>query len=133
MVARPVIAAAREIAAGAPLIVDVEFGPGPGLYALSQGVWTPPGEGARRPIPNTGSLVRVGRHGTFDRVAGPLDQPTSVAFSGTPRTWSPSPARSSGSTASHPGDTTGGIDVGHPEIQTLAGQGCPGEGSGSHP
>jgi hypothetical protein len=55
-----------EIASGAPLIVDVELGPKHGLYALSQGSW---------------DLTRVDRHGRLIPVAGPLDRPTSVAFS----------------------------------------------------
>ena len=33
------------VAAGARLLVDVEFGPGNTLYALSQGVWDGPREG----------------------------------------------------------------------------------------
>jgi hypothetical protein len=32
---------------------------------------------------NTGSLTRVDRHGRLTPVAGPLDRPTSVAFSRT--------------------------------------------------
>ena len=73
-----------EIASGAPLVVDVEFGPDHRLYALSQGIWNLPDvpENAGAPAsPNTGSLTRVDRHGQLTPVAGPLDRPTSVAFS----------------------------------------------------
>jgi hypothetical protein len=73
-----------EIASGAPLVVDVEFGPDHRLYALSQGIWDlpplPSNTGAPA-SPNTGSLTRVDRHGMLTPVAGPLDRPTSVAFS----------------------------------------------------
>ena len=73
-----------EIASGAPLIVDVEFGPDHRLYALSQGIWTLPPLPSNAGAPasaNTGSLTRVDRHGRLTPVAGPLDRPTSVAFS----------------------------------------------------
>jgi hypothetical protein len=73
-----------EIASGAPLVVDVEFGPHHRLYALSQGNWDLPPlpENAGAPAsPNTGTLTRVARHGRLKPVAGPLDRPTSVAFS----------------------------------------------------
>jgi sugar lactone lactonase YvrE len=77
--------AAVEIASGAPLVVDVELGPDHRLYALSQGIWDlpplPTNAGAPA-SPNTGSLTRVDRHGRLTPVAGPLDRPTSVAFSG---------------------------------------------------
>jgi hypothetical protein len=73
-----------EIASGAPLVVDVEFGFDHRLYALSQGIWTLPPlpENAGAPASaNTGSLTRVDRRGRLTPVAGPLDRPTSVAFS----------------------------------------------------
>lgn len=73
-----------EIASGAPLVVDVEFGPHHRLYALSQGIFTLPPlpSNAGAPAsPNTGSLTRVDRHGRLTPVAAPLDRPTSVAFS----------------------------------------------------
>jgi sugar lactone lactonase YvrE len=70
-----------EIASGAPLVVDVEFGPDHRLYALAQGIWKPPGNAGSPASANTGSLTRVDRHGRLTPVAGPLDRPTSVAFS----------------------------------------------------
>jgi len=71
--------AVTEVAAGAPLLVDVEFGRGRDLYALSQGSFGggPPGAPA---APNTGSLVRVNGDGTFSTVVDGLDRPTSVEF-----------------------------------------------------
>ena len=77
--------AAEEVASGAPLIVDVEFGSGCQLYALSQGIWDlpviPENEGLPA-SPNTGTLVRVERDGTFAPVVDGLDRPTSVDFIG---------------------------------------------------
>ena len=74
-----------EIASGAPLVVDVEFGPDGRLYALSQGIWTLPPLPSNAGAPasaNTGTLTRVDRRGRLTPVAGPLDRPTSVAFNG---------------------------------------------------
>ncbi len=70
---------ATEVASGAPLLVDVEFGRGRDLFALSQGVFGggPPGTPA---APNTGSLVKVNGNGTFALVVDGLDRPTSVEF-----------------------------------------------------
>lgn len=77
--------AATEVASGAPLIVDVEFGPCRRLYALSQGIWdlppTPENEGAP-PSPDTGRLLRIQEDGSFATVAEGLDRPTSVEFIG---------------------------------------------------
>jgi hypothetical protein len=77
--------AATDVAAGASLIVDVEFGPGHRLYALSQGIWDlpqiPENEGAPASA-NTGRLVRVEKDGTFASVVEGLDRPTSVEFIG---------------------------------------------------
>lgn len=72
---------AKEVAAGAPLLVDVEFGPGRTLFALSQGVWagTFPGDPAE---PNTGTLVRVNENATFTPIASGLNQPTSLEIIG---------------------------------------------------
>jgi hypothetical protein len=69
---------ATKVASGSPLLVDVEFG-GHRLYALSQGVGSggPAGSPA---LPNTGSLVKVNRHGTFTVVTDRLNQPTSLEF-----------------------------------------------------
>lgn len=65
------------VAAGAPLLVDVEFGRGRTLFALAQGSWRGEFEGAPA-LPNTGSLVQVEGDGTFAVVAAGLDRPTSV-------------------------------------------------------
>ena len=70
-----------EIAAGAPLLVDVEFGRGRTLFALAQGVWDGPFEGAPAQ-PNTGSLVQVDGTGSFLVVVGGLDRPTSLEIIG---------------------------------------------------
>jgi hypothetical protein len=63
----------------------VEFGPGHRLYVLSQGIWDLPPLPSNAGAPasaNTGSLVRIDRHGgLLTPVAGSLDRPTSVAFS----------------------------------------------------
>lgn len=68
---------ATEVAAGARLAVDVEFGSGRTLFALSQGFWAGPFEGTPAQ-PDTGALMRVNGDGTFTTVVGGLDRPTSV-------------------------------------------------------
>jgi hypothetical protein len=75
----PKSSTATEVASGAPLLVDVEFGRGRDLFALSQGVFGggPPGSPA---APDTGSLVKVNGNGTFSTVVDALDRPTSVEF-----------------------------------------------------
>jgi hypothetical protein len=72
---------ATVVASGARLLVDVEFGRGRTLYALSQGIWNGafPGSPA---LPNTGSLVKVNGDGTFTVVTGGVDRPTSLEFIG---------------------------------------------------
>ena len=68
-----------SVASGAPLLVDVEFGRGRDLYALSQGEFGGGPAGAPA-APNKGSLVKVKGDGTFSTVFEPLDRPTSVEF-----------------------------------------------------
>jgi hypothetical protein len=77
---KPKSPSATEVASGAPLLVDVEFGRGRDLYALSQGEFPVGGLPGAPAAPNTGSLVKVNGDGTFDPVVGGLDQPTSVEF-----------------------------------------------------
>ena len=75
----------RTIAAGAPLLVDVESGPCHRLFALSQGVWTLPvtDENEGKPAsPDSGALLRVGRHGRLVPVSTGLDRPTSMEIVG---------------------------------------------------
>lgn len=78
----PKSATATPVASGSPLLVDVEFGRGNTLYALSQGVGSggPPGSPA---LPDTGALVKVNSDGTFTTVTDHLDRPTSLEFIGT--------------------------------------------------
>ena len=72
---------ATVVASGARLAVDVEFGRGRTLFALSQGIWA--GNEAGDPAqPNTGSLVMVNEGGTFTVVTGGLDRPISLSFIG---------------------------------------------------
>jgi hypothetical protein len=77
----------REVASGASMLIDVEWGPHGKLYGLSQGQWDGVGEGSRA-LPNTGRLVVVGRHGDLSAVVDRggqelvLDRPTSVEFLG---------------------------------------------------
>jgi len=74
--------AVTQVASGSPLLVDVAFGRGRTLYALSQGVGSggPPGSPA---LPDTGALVKVNADGTFTPVTTGLDRPTSLEFIGT--------------------------------------------------
>jgi hypothetical protein len=74
-------AAATEVASGAPLLVDVEFGRGRTLYALSQGVF-PGGPPASPALPNTGALVKVNGNGSVTMIVDELNLPTSVEFIG---------------------------------------------------
>jgi sugar lactone lactonase YvrE len=78
---RPKSTSVREVASGSPLLVDVEFGRGHRLYALSQGVGSGGPEGAPA-LPDTGALVKVNRDGTFTVVTDRLNQPTSLEFIG---------------------------------------------------
>jgi hypothetical protein len=78
---RPKSPTVTEVASGAPLLVDVEFGRGRTLYALAQGVFGGGAPGSPA-LPNTGSLVQVNRDGTFSVVADGLDRPTSLEFIG---------------------------------------------------
>jgi hypothetical protein len=73
--------AATQVAAGAPLLVDVEFGRGRRLYALSQGIWLGGPEGSPA-SPNTGALVEINEGGTFTTLAEGLDRPTSLELIG---------------------------------------------------
>ena len=70
-----------EIAAGARLAVDVEFGRGRTLYILSQGEWNMafPGSAA---LPFTGALFRVEGDGSLTEVVGSLNLPTSLEIVG---------------------------------------------------
>ncbi len=77
---RPNSPAVRDVAAGARLLVDVEFGPRHRLYALSQGVFTPGNPEGSPAEPNTGALVKANRDGTFTVVIDQLNQPTSLEF-----------------------------------------------------
>ncbi len=70
-----------EVASGAPLLVDVEFGRGRTLFALSQGTFGGGAPGAPA-LPNTGSLVEVDEDGTFSVVTDGLNLPTSLEVIG---------------------------------------------------
>jgi sugar lactone lactonase YvrE len=77
---------AKQVASGAGLsniglLVDVEFGLGGTLYALLQGFWDGPFEGAPAQ-PNTGALVKVNPDGTLAIILDGLNQPTSLEFIG---------------------------------------------------
>jgi hypothetical protein len=71
----------REVASGARLLVDVEFGPGDRLYGLSQGFWVGGPNDAGSPAqPNTGALEVVNKDGSFSVITDGLDRPTSLEF-----------------------------------------------------
>ena len=76
---------ANEVATAAGLdvglFVDVEFGPGPNPFALAQGFWDGPYEGAPA-NPNTGALLHLKPNGSFSVIADGLNQPTSMEFIG---------------------------------------------------
>jgi sugar lactone lactonase YvrE len=71
-----------EVASGAPLLVDVEFGRGGTLYALSQGHFTPGNPEGSPADPGTGAVERIHRDGTMTPVVSGLDRPASLEFIG---------------------------------------------------
>jgi sugar lactone lactonase YvrE len=73
---------ATEIASGGRLLVDVELGKGGTLFALAQGFFVPGHPEGSPAEPNTGRLLRVGKHGTLTSVADGLNQPTSLEIIG---------------------------------------------------
>src|SRR6266853_981750 len=73
---------ATVVASGAPLLVDVKFGGGNSLYALSNGIFPVGSPPASPALPNTGSLVKVNGDGTFTVIMDGLDRPTSLEFIG---------------------------------------------------
>ena len=79
---RPKSPTATEVASGASLLVDVEFGRGRRLYALSQGPGVPGAPEGSPAQPNTGALVEVNADGTFTVITDGLDRPTSLEFIG---------------------------------------------------
>jgi hypothetical protein len=78
----PARAVVYPVAAGARLLVDVEFGPARTLYALSQGEFPAGAPPATPALPNTGALLKAGGDGTFTIVMNELNQPTSLEFVG---------------------------------------------------
>jgi hypothetical protein len=79
---RPGSNTVRPLASGAPLLVDVEFGRGGSLFALSQGHFTPGHDEGSPADPGTGALERVGRDGTMTPIVTGLDQPSSLELVG---------------------------------------------------
>ena len=77
----PKSSAATEVASGARLAVDVEFGRGRSLFALSQGEFDEQAPEGSPALPGTGALLRV-ENGGFDVVVDGLDRPTSLEFIG---------------------------------------------------
>jgi len=76
---------AFPIASGAPLLVDVEFGPRHRLYGLAQGDWPYEGQEGKEGFPaapNTGFLMLADHHGRFRSVVAGLDRPTTFEFIG---------------------------------------------------
>jgi hypothetical protein len=72
----------RDVAAGAPLLVDVEFGCDHRLFGLGQGDF-PEGQPDGSPaLPDTGELRVADRDGALQLVVGQLDRPTSLEFIG---------------------------------------------------
>jgi len=71
-----------EVASGAPWVLDVQFGLGRTLYALSFGTFDPGTESQNLAVPHTGALLKVDGDGTFTVVVPGLNQPTSLQFIG---------------------------------------------------
>jgi len=79
---QPTSDAVTEVAAGGPLLVDVEFGASHDLFALAQGEFTPGNPAGAPANPNTGQLLKVDGQGGFTVVEEPLNQPTSLELIG---------------------------------------------------
>ena len=71
-----------KVASGAPLLVDVEFGPGHAPYALSQGHFSPGHDEGSPADPRTGGLFRADPNGTLTELVSGLDRPTALEFVG---------------------------------------------------
>jgi hypothetical protein len=76
------LGSSRVVAAGAPLLVDVEAGRHGALFALAQGHFTPGHPEGSPADPGTGALERVHADGTMTPVVTGLDQPTSLELAG---------------------------------------------------
>ena len=76
----PTSSTATEVASGVPWVLDLQFGLGRTLYALSFGTFDPNTEALNLAVPNTGALAKVNRDGTFTVVMPGLNQPTSLQF-----------------------------------------------------
>ena len=73
---------ATLVGSGASRLVDVEFGRGRRLYALSQGPGVPGAPDGSPAQPDSGALVEVKQDGTFATIVGAIDRPTSLEFIG---------------------------------------------------
>ncbi|HMB74318.1 MAG TPA: hypothetical protein VKQ06_12160, partial [Gammaproteobacteria bacterium] len=75
-----------EVAAGAPLLVDVELGRERTLFGLAQGHWphdpSNPANAGLPATPGTGSLVRVNENREFEIIVAGLNLPTSLEIIG---------------------------------------------------
>ncbi|MCC6805000.1 MAG: ScyD/ScyE family protein [Anaerolineae bacterium] len=78
----PESSTATEVASGARLLVDVEYGCCGTLYALAQGDFEEGNPDGYPAQPNTGSLVEVNSDGTFTILVEGLNQPTSLEIIG---------------------------------------------------
>jgi hypothetical protein len=61
-------------------VLDLQFGLGRTLYALSYGTFDPATEALNLAVPNTGALAKVNGDGTLTVVVDGLNQPTSLQF-----------------------------------------------------
>ena len=76
---------AVPLAAGAPLLVDVEVGPPYRMYGLAQGDWPYEGQEGKEGFPaapNTGHLMVADHHGQFQSLVSGLDRPTTFEVIG---------------------------------------------------
>lgn len=78
----PTTPAAIEVASGAPLLVDVEYGLGQSLYALAQGDFPEGADDGSPAEENTGKLLEVNEDGSFTTIMEGLNRPTSMEFIG---------------------------------------------------
>jgi hypothetical protein len=72
----------QELAAGAPLLLDLKFDCHHRLFGLSQGVFPEDGNPGDPALPDTGSIVVARRDGSFRTIFATLNQPTSFQILG---------------------------------------------------
>ena len=78
----PASGEAELVAAGGPLMVDVERGRGTSMFGLAQGYFTPGTPDGSPANPDTGELLSIDANGGVSPIVEGLDRPTSLEILG---------------------------------------------------